>query len=196
MIEGVLIFGLGAHPPDDATVETLSALESCWRVYCDLGDASHWRWLRRYCPQLRRPKSAAQILAAARRRPGVGLAVWGHPRYTSSLARQVEALGRKQGVSTRVFPAQSPISVVLARARIFLGGDEGFQGIQAYSLDGLLDHPDWLVTRLPAVVFSERGLRQDWERVKKRLAKKYPNGCRFYPQASGVALILPGAGSR
>src|SRR5438034_6691415 len=92
MKDAVLVCGLGVHPPDDATLETLQALEGCGTVFSDLADRRHFEWLKGLFPRLKPVKSPAAILRAAGR--GAGLAVWGHPQYTSLLARRVEEIGR------------------------------------------------------------------------------------------------------
>lgn len=174
MNEGVLICGLGVRPEEDTSVETLEALETCRVVYSDLADDDHFDWLRRHFPTLRRTENASKIVDAARVRPNVGLAVWGHPRYTSRLARRVETHCRRYKVALSFMPASSPITSALARSKAFLGGDEGYGGIQAYDLDALIARPAMLLARLPIVIYAERGPRKRWALLAELLLKRYP----------------------
>lgn len=176
-MEHLIICGLGVRVPEETTLESLQALADCRVVYCDLDDAKARAWLSGYCRELKRPASAAQVVADAKK-GGVGLAVWGQPQFSSALAREVELAAKKAGVDYRVFGAISPIGSVFARSVSFLGGDYGYQGIQSYGVDALLADPSAARNDLPVVLFSERAPAGDWKKAVAALAKAYPKGHR------------------
>lgn len=175
-MEKMIICGLGVRVPEETTLETLQALADCRVVYTDLDDKKARAWLGGYCKSLKTPKSAADILSAAAEGGGVGLAVWGNPQSSSRLAREVELAAQKAGLAYRVLGAISPIGSVFARSVSFLGGDYGYQGIQAYDLQTVLDDAKAATTELPLVLYAERGAPASWKTALKRLAAGYPAG--------------------
>jgi hypothetical protein len=187
------ICGLGVYPPSETTLETLQALEECRVVYCDLADENAVAWLKGYCRELRRPKDAAEVAAAARKSGGVGLAVWGHPQFSSALARDVQTLCRKAKTGFRVLGAISPIGSAFARSVSFFGGDYGYQGIQAYDLQTLLRKPEAFCDTLPLVVYAETAGAEDWARLSKILVARYPGGhqARAYPAQAPAERLVP-----
>ncbi len=187
----LIICGLGVRVPEETTLETLQALADCRVVYCDLDDKKARAWLAGYCRVLKVPASAEEVVKDAMK-GGVGLAVWGQPQFSSRLARDVELAAVKADVSYRVFGAISPIGSVFARSVSFLGGDYGYQGIQSYDLQTLLDDAKASTTELPLVLFSERGEPARWAAALKRLAAGYPPGhkARLYgPQGESEAAL-------
>ena len=181
----IRICGLGTRPPEETTLETLQALEACRVVYCDVADEKVFAWLKGYCRRLARPRSAADVVAAARKGGPVGLAVWGHPQFSSLLARRVQNEARKAGVPFTVAGAISPIGSAFARSVSFLGGDYGYQGIQGYALDALLTEPSLLTTALPLVVYAEKAPAAEWKRLFDLLGRTYP--------AAHEVIAYPGA---
>ncbi|MBI2385286.1 MAG: hypothetical protein HYV14_04645 [Elusimicrobia bacterium] len=176
-MEKMIICGLGVRVPEETTLETLQALADCRVVYTDLDDKKARAWLGGYCRSLKTPKSAAEILKTAAEGGGVvGLAVWGNPQSSSRLAREVELGAQKAGLAYRVLGAISPIGSVFARSVSFLGGDYGYQGIQSYDLQTLLDDSASATTELPLVLYAERGEPASWKAALKRLAGGYPAG--------------------
>lgn len=169
----LIICGLGVRIPEETTLETLQALGDCRVVYCDLDDKKARSWLSGYCRALKRPAGAAEVVAAARK-GGAGLAVWGHPQFSSRLAREVELAARKAGLSYRVYGAISPIGSVFARSVSFLGGDYGYQGIQAYSVETLLDDPRAVTGELPLVLYAEESRPSQWKAALQGLRRLYP----------------------
>lgn len=173
MSEGSLtICGLGTRPPHETTLETLQALGECAVVFSDVEDAAVFEWLKGYCAALKRPKSARDVVEAARK-GAAGLAVWGHPQFSSALARQVQLEARRAKLPFRVLGAISPIGSAFAESVSFLGGDYGYQGIQSYDVETLLERPASLTTRLPLVAFSEKGGAARWDRLFALLRERY-----------------------
>jgi len=174
-MEKLIICGLGVRVPEETTLESLQALADCRVVYCDLEDKKGRDWLKGYCRALKTPASAAAVVADAKK-GGVGLAVWGQPQFSSRLARDVELAAAKAGVEYRVFGAISPIGSVFARSISFLGGDYGYQGIQAYSVQTLLEDPKAARVDLPLVLYAEKASPAEWAAILKRLGASYPKG--------------------
>ncbi|HEX4046314.1 MAG TPA: SAM-dependent methyltransferase [Elusimicrobiota bacterium] len=183
----IRICGLGTRPPDETTLETLQALEGCRVVFSDVADESVFAWLGGYCRRLSRPKSAADVVAAAHKGGPVGLAVWGHPQFSSLLARRVQNEARAAGVPFTVAGAISPIGSAFARSVSFLGGDYGYQGIQGYELSALLAAPGAMTTELPLVVYAEAAAARDWSRLHALLKSSYPAAHELivYPASGG-----------
>jgi len=190
-MDKLLICGLGVRVPEETTLESLQALADCRVVYTDLDDQKGRNWLSGYCKDLKTPASAAAILKDAAK-GGVGLAVWGNPQSSSRLAREVELGAQKAGLAYRVLGAISPIGSVFARSVSFLGGDYGYQGIQSYDLQTVLDDAKAATTELPLVLYAERGEPSKWAAALKRLAPGYPAGhkARLYaPQGETEAAL-------
>lgn len=175
-MEKLIICGLGVRVPEEVTLESLQALADCRVVYCDLEDKKTRAWLGGYCRVLKTPGAAAEILSDAAKGGVVGLAVWGQPQFSSRLARETELAAVKAGVSYRVFGAISPIGSVFARSVSFLGGDYGYQGIQAYSVETLLADEKAARLDLPLVLYAEKTNASEWAAVLERLAGAYPKG--------------------
>lgn len=174
-MEKLIICGLGVRVPEETTLESLQALSDCRVVFSDLDDKKARAWLAGYCRRLKTPSSAAEILSDAAE-GGVGLAVWGNPQSSSRLAREVELGAQKAGLAYRVLGAISPIGSVFARSVSFLGGDYGYQGIQSYDLEAVLENAKAATTELPLVLYAERGEPAKWKAALKRLAAGYPAG--------------------
>ncbi|MDD5304775.1 MAG: SAM-dependent methyltransferase [Elusimicrobia bacterium] len=190
-MEKLIICGLGVRVPEETTLESLQALADCRIVYSDLDDKKGRAWLAGYCKVLKAAPSAAAILKDAAK-GGVGLAVWGNPQSSSRLAREVELGAQKAGLAYRVLGAISPIGSVFARSVSFLGGDYGYQGIQSYDLQTVLDDAKAATTELPLVLYAERGEPAKWAAALKRLAPGYPAGhkARLYaPQGETEAAL-------
>ncbi len=183
MAEALVICGLGVQVPEETTLETLQALGDCRVVFSDLADAKAFAWLKGYCAVLRRSAKASEILAEARR-GGVGLAVWGHPQFSSSLARRVQASARKAGLTFRVLGAISPVGSAFARTVSFLGGDYGYQGLQAYEVATLLEDPKAFTPELPLVLYAEQAKPEQWRAALKAVGRGYADGheVRVFPR--------------
>jgi len=210
-MEKLIICGLGVRVPEETTLESLQALADCRVVYSDLGDKKARAWLAGYCRSLKTPASAAAVLKDAAA-GGVGVAVWGNPQSSSRLAREVELGAQKAGLPYRVYGAISPIGSVFARSVSFLGGDYGYQGIQSYDLETVLEDAKAATTELPLVLYAERGEPAKWKAALSRLARSYPPGhkARLYAPAGEsegplaalkpgdrcVVLIPPASGAR
>lgn len=177
-MEKLIICGLGVRVPEEVTLESLQALADCRVVYCDLEDKKARSWLGGYCRALKTPSSAAEIVSDAAKGGVVGLAVWGQPQFSSRLARATELAAVKAGIPYRVFGAISPIGSVFARSVSFLGGDYGYQGIQAYSVETLLADEKAARIDLPLVLYAEKTNASEWAAVLERLAGAYPKGHR------------------
>lgn len=196
-MEPLLICGLGVRVPEETTLESLQALADCRVVYSDLDDKKARAWLAGYCKALKTPASAAAVLKDAAK-GGVGLAVWGNPQSSSRLARDVELGAAKAKLPYRVLGAISPIGSVFARSVSFLGGDYGYQGIQSYDLQTVLDDAKAATTELPLVLYAERGAPAKWKAALSRLAAGYPAGhkARLYSPAgeteAELAALKPG----
>lgn len=191
-MEKLIICGLGVRVPEETTLESIQALADCRVVYSDLEDKKGRAWLAGYCKTLKKPASAAALLRDAAEGGGVGLAVWGNPQSSSRLAREVELGAQKAGLVYRVYGAISPIGSVFARSVSFLGGDYGYQGIQSYDLETVLQDAKAATTELPLVLYAERGEPAKWKSALKRLAAGYPAGhkARLYaPQGESEAAL-------
>lgn len=175
-MEKLIICGLGVRVPEETTLESLQALADCRVVYCDLEDKKARAWLAGYCRELKTPSSAAAIIRDAAAGGAVGLAVWGQPQFSSRLARETELAAAKAKLPYRVFGAISPIGSVFARSVSFLGGDYGYQGIQAYSVETLLADAKAARTDLPLVLYAEVNAPAQWAAALKSLAAAYPKG--------------------
>jgi hypothetical protein len=182
----IRICGLGVNPPAETTLETLQILGACRVVYCEIADKKVFDWLKGYCKKVARPKSAAEIVKAAKGGEDVGVAVWGHPEFSSRLAREVQLKCRKARVPFRVAGAISPIGSAFARSVSFLGGDYGYQGIQAYELETLLGDSKVLVTRLPLVVYAESAPKRSWDKLFALLKERYPKDREVRLYAAGA----------
>jgi hypothetical protein len=196
-MEKMIICGLGVRVPEETTLESIQALADCRVVYSDLDDKKSRAWLGGYCNALKAPASAAAVLKDAAK-GGVGLAVWGNPQSSSRLAREVELGAQNAGLEYRVLGAISPIGSVFARSVSFLGGDYGYQGIQSYDLETVLDDAKAATTELPLVLYAERGAPAKWKAALKRLSAGYPPGhkARLYtPQGeteAALSALAPG----
>lgn len=187
MNEAVRICGLGTRIPEETTLEALIALGECREVYCDVSNPRSFAWLKSHGLKLKKPKGAAEIVASAKKKGGpVGLAVWGHPQFTSRLAREVEGKLRGAGLEYKVYGAISPVGSAFARSVSFLGGDYGYQGLQCYDLETLLGDKTALTTRLPLIVCSETSHIGKWKALFELLAASYPaaHEARVYPVGS------------
>lgn len=197
------IFGLGTRVPEETTIETLMALEECRVVYSGLQDKRVEAWLKRRVRGLKPLRSPAELVAAVKAGGPVGLAVWGHPQFSSALARRVQAELRAAKLECRNYGAVSPIGSAFARSVSFLGGDYGYQGVQAYELETLLQEPARWTPRLPLVAYAEAAAPDRWKALKAVLAAKLDgrHELRVYPVGSDVekrvALArFPGPGLR
>jgi len=182
----IKICGLGVYPPQETTLETLQILGDCRVVFSDVQDEKAFKWLSGYCKELKRAAGAAAVMAAASRGGAVGVAVWGHPQFSSRLAREVELKCRKAKVPYEVSGAISPIGSVFARSVSFLGGDYGYQGIQAYDLETLLSDEKSLSPALPLVVYAEAAPPAAWRRLFGLLKSRYPAGHEIRSYAAGA----------
>ncbi len=119
-MKGLLVVcGLGCDPERETTLEVLASLAACRTRFCDARPETR-TWLARRVGLIRTPRSAAVIIAAARR--GLtGLAVWGHPTITSELAREVLAAASTAGVETVVLAGISPVSHAMSAGGRALG---------------------------------------------------------------------------
>lgn len=181
----VTICGLGTHPPEETTLETLQALRECERVFCEAGDPAVLAWLRRHCPGARRAGSALAVVRAAARGRSVGLAVWGHPQLTSALARQVRARCRAQGVPCRSLAAVSPAGSAFARSASFLAPGYGVGGILTLALEDYLAAPGSVPAGQPLVLFAPGAAPARWSRLGALLSRRYP-------EAHPLTLFVPG----
>lgn len=190
-MEKLIICGLGVRVPEETTLESLQALADCRVVYSDLDDKKARTWLAGYCKSLKTPASPAAVLKDAAD-GGVGVAVWGNPQSSSRLARDIELGAQKAGLSYRVYGSISPIGSVFARSVSFLGGDYGYQGIQSYDLETVLEDAKAATTELPLVLYAERGAPAKWKTALARLAKGYPAGhkARLYAPAGETEAAL------
>jgi len=194
MTESVRICGLGTRVPEETTLEALIALGECRAVFCALEDPRSARWLGSHGIKTRKPKNAAEVVAAAGKKGGpVGLAVWGHPQFTSRFAREVELGLRAAGLTYRVYGAVSPVGSAFARSVSFLGGDYGYQGLQCYDLETLLGDPGAANDRLPLIVCSEKSAPERWSALFALLAARYPSAheARVYPVGSDEERRVP-----
>jgi hypothetical protein len=187
------IFGLGTRVPQETTIETLMALEECRAVYSGLKDKRVEAWLKKRVPGLKPLRSASELVDAAKKGGPVGLAVWGHPQFSSALAREAQALLRKAGVECRVYGAVSPIGSSFARSVSFLGGDYGYQGAQAYELSTLLADPARWTPRLPLVAYAETAPSAAWKSLQAILAAKLDgkHELRVYPIGTDDEKLVP-----
>jgi hypothetical protein len=187
MSESVRICGLGTRIPEETTLEALIALGECREVFCAVEDPRSFRWLKSHGLKLKKPKGAAELVAAAKKKGApVGLAVWGHPQFNSRLAREVELKLRAAGLEYKVYGAISPVGSAFARSVSFLGGDYGYQGLQCYDLETCLDDPAAWTDRLPLIVCSEKSAPARWAALFALLCARYPAGheTRVYPVGS------------
>ena len=181
--EAVRICGLGTRVPEETTLEALIALGECRVVYCAVEDARSFAWLKSHGLPLKKPRNPAEVAAAAAKGGLVGLAVWGHPQFSSAFARETQTLLAKAGLPFRVYGAISPVGSAFARSVSFLGGDYGYQGIQCYDAETLLADASALTLRLPLVVYSEKSAPKRWAALLALLKAKYPadHEARVYP---------------
>lgn len=182
----VVICGLGTHPVRETTLETLMALGACDEVHLKLADRAARAWIGGYCRNPKPAARAAAVAAAAKRGKTVGVAVWGHPQFTSGYAREVEAACRRAKVPFEVLAAISPVASVFARAIEFFGGDYGHQGVQAYDLETLAADPSVVTPRLPLVTYAEDAPAARWEALRAVLAALYGARHRVAAQAVGA----------
>ena len=119
-MKGLLVVcGLGCDPEREVTLEVLAALAGCKVRFCHARPKTR-AWLARRVGRVQVPRDAAAIVAAARRGLA-GLAVWGHPTFTSELARETLAAAARAGVETVVLAGISPVSHAMAARGRALG---------------------------------------------------------------------------
>lgn len=187
----VHLCGLGAHPPEETTLETLDVLESARTSFCRIADAGVFRWIKRFVPALRKPASARQVVDAARA-GDVALAVWGHPQFTGGLAAEVLGLCRRRAVPCVVHGAISPAGSAFARSVSFLGGDYGWQGLQAYELETLLADSSTVAPTLPLVVYAEDAAAARWGELAGALSAWPPGAqARVWPVGGRAEFSRP-----
>ncbi|MDE2141653.1 MAG: hypothetical protein KGJ84_04505 [Elusimicrobia bacterium] len=194
MSQPVRLCGLGARLPEETTLEALIALGECREVFCFVEDPRFSRWLGARGISWTRPKSAAQVVASARKDGGpVGLATWGHPQFNSRFAREVEIALRDAGLPYRVYGAISPVGSAFARSVTFLGGEYGCQGLQCRDLEALLSAPSAAATRLPLIVCSEKSPAARWKALFAWLRANYPaeHAVRVYHCGSDAETSVP-----
>jgi hypothetical protein len=181
--------GLGAHPPGETTLEVLQALESSDRVVFEPDDPELKRWLKRWCPKLIDSSSLGETTGEQADavlkdlRGVVSVAVWGHPLLSSELGLELARRARGSRVELRIPGAVSPIGSAFAKASAFFGGDYGYRGIQACSLEEALGDGLELDGGLPIVVFGSATRPDDWDKVGRRLEKIFAKGlkARVFP---------------
>lgn len=183
MSEPVRICGLGTRVPEETTLEALIALAECREVYCALDNAGSFAWLKAHGLKLKKARNAADVVAAVKKGGPVGVAVWGHPQFSSAFARSTEAALRKAGLPFRIYGAISPVGSAFARSVSFLGGDYGYQGLQSYDVETVLSDPGALSPRLPLVVYAESAAPARWRALLELLRARYPavHEARVYP---------------
>ncbi|MFI5345240.1 MAG: SAM-dependent methyltransferase [Elusimicrobiota bacterium] len=194
MSEAVRLCGLGMRVPEETTLESLIALGECREVFCRVEDPRYYRWLASQGIRLKRPKNAAQIVAAARNAGGpVGLAVWGHPQFNSRFAREAEIALRDAGLPYRVYGSISPVGSAFARSVSFLGGEYGCLGLRCLDLESLLSDASVAATRLPLIVFSEKSPAARWTALFGWLRERYPasHEARVYHCGSDAEVLTP-----
>ena len=186
MTEAVRICGLGTRVPEETTLEALIALGECRVVYCALANPRSFAWLKSHGLNLKKAGKAAEVVAAARKGGPVGVAVWGHPQFSSAYARAAETALTAAGIPFKVYGAISPVGSAFARSVSFLGGDYGYQGIQCYDAETLLADASALTGRLPLVVYSEKSAPARWKALLGFLKSRYPapHEARVYPVGS------------
>jgi hypothetical protein len=192
--EPVRLCGLGARVPEETTLEALIALGDCRQVFCRVEDPRFSRWLTAQGISWKRPKSAAEVVAAARKNGGpVGLATWGHPQFNSRFAREVELGLKAAGLPYRVYGAVSTVGAVFSRSTTFLGGDYGVNGIQCYELESFLSDSASAASRFPLIVFSEKSRAVRWSAFFDRLKTLYPaaHEARVYHHGDDAEISLP-----
>ncbi len=179
----VRVFGLGTRIPEETTIEALMAIDECAVVFSALEDPKASAWLKKRVPGVKRFTGPELLVKAAKAGGPVGLAVWGHPQFSSAAARSSQAALAVAGVPVRIYGAVSPIGSVFARSVSFLGGDYGYQGVQAYELETLLADPSRWAPRLPLVAYAEAASSARWKALKELLAEKLPasHELRVYP---------------
>lgn len=189
----VRIFGLGTRIPEETTIETLMAIDECAVVYSALEDKTAQAWLKKRAPGVKPFVDGASLVKAAKSGGPIGLAVWGHPQFSSAAAREAQAALAAARVPVQIYGAVSPIGSAFARSVSFLGGDYGYQGAQAYELETLLSEPSRWVSRLPLVAFAERASAVRWRAFKDLLSQKLPasHELRVYPVGSDEERRMP-----
>ncbi len=185
--------GLGTRPTHETTLEVLQAFEDASTVFCDVDDPALLRWLKPFCrrlvplkPGLGTQAAARKVVAAAG--PSVCLAVWGHPLLSSPLSLDVLRSARARKVPVRLLAAVSPVGSAFARSVSFLGGDYGYQGIQAHAFDAAGGWARGLRTDLALVLYAATA-EPSWSGAAPRLAAHYPasHGCWVYGGGSAGA---------
>lgn len=182
------LFGLGFSPEDDATLETLQALEDCDEVYVS---PSALEFLRAFLPRARPARDARAALESAAAGRRVGLAVWGHPDYGGALSREAATTCRRLGVECRTAAANSPLGAALTATTTFFGGDEdGWTALRAVELEAALARPELLAGGGPVAVFSEGAAPERWVELERRLPKPRRER-RLSAGAAALRLIEP-----
>lgn len=189
----VRIFGLGTRIPEETTIETLMAIDECAAVFSALEDKTAQAWLKKRAPGVKRFVDGAALVKAAKAAGPIGLAVWGHPQFSSAAARDAQSALAAAGVPVKIYGAVSPIGSVFARSVSFLGGDYGYQGAQAYELETLLSEPSRWAPRLPLVAYAETASADRWKAFQALLAAKLPasHELRVYPVGADEERRMP-----
>ena len=119
--------------------------------------------------------------------------MWGHPQFSSVAARDAQAALKAAGVPCKVYGAVSPVGSVFARSVSFLGGDYGYQGVQAYALESLLSEPSRWAPRLPLVAYAEAATPARWKALKAVLSAKLAaeTEIRVYPIGADEERKIP-----
>jgi hypothetical protein len=137
------IVGLGIRGTEQITPEAGAALRACRKVYFGAEQRGIAEYLQRYgCevedlyalaePGASRPatyqRMADKVLQAARERPPVGFAVYGHPMILVLPTRLIRQQAPELGLSVKVIPGVSALDCLLAD----LGFDPCERGLIQY----------------------------------------------------------------
>jgi hypothetical protein len=185
------------------TQETEDALHACCKVYYLHPDRYVLDYLRRFnlevvdlsaLYEVRRPRlpvyeaMADLVLQAARERPPVALAVYGHPMMFVAPSRMIRDQASQLGMRVKVLPGISALDCLM----IDLDFDPGVEGLVMYEANhALLYHPP-LNPTVPCLLWQagalETGLFAPWASRPQRFIRLQEYLLRFYPAEHRVAL--------
>jgi hypothetical protein len=178
--KGKAVFcGLGAHPPLEATLETVNAIDAAVEVFTNIQDKKIRAWIKSYSKKLTFTDDAAKVARAAKQRH-ICLAVWGHPIYTSAFSCDVLNRVRSQATPSEIIASLSPITSSFSRSLSFFGDTYGHTGMRTYELSTFIKMRRFVPSHIPLTIFAEPGIKAPWAKLIATLIKGYGKAHRAH----------------
>lgn len=199
----IYVLGLGIFSYLQVTKETEDALRACHKVYCLHPDRYVLDYLVTFnlevvdlSPLYEVRKSrlpvyeamADRVIEAARERPPVALALYGHPSMLVAPSRMIRNKAPQLGMRVKVLPGISAFDCLM----VDLNFDPGVQGLVMYEANYALLYQPTLDSTVPCLLWQagavETGLFAPWTSRPERFVRLKNYLLRSYPAAHRVAL--------